>query len=98
MPPLPVSVSVCPYTTVVVVNVSAVDCVAFAIVTVAFDVVIAAYWSSAAFVAVTTHEVALVGVSVAFPVPPKVQSPDTFAKVTAPSPDPPEVANVVVAP
>lgn len=50
-----------------------------------------AYCVSAAFVAVTTHDPAAVGVRV---VPDTVQSPDTNVKITAPVPDPPDVESV----
>ena len=50
-----------------------------------------AYCGSAAFVAVTSHEPAAVGVNMS---PDNVQFPDTFTKVTAPSPEPPDVEMV----
>jgi hypothetical protein len=73
-PPLPTKVRVCPYVTLVVPSVSAADW--FALLMVIVEVAEAeAYWVSAAFVAVTSHEPAAVGVNAS---PSNVQSPDTF--------------------
>jgi hypothetical protein len=58
-------------------------------------IAIASYWVSAAFVAVTSHEPAAVGVSVVSAI---VQAPDTFVYVTAPVPEPPDVVSVRFAP